>query len=269
MEYIVYNGEIRPAETWHLPHTDRAFRYGDGFFERIALRSGTLCFWPEHHQRILKAARLFALDIPWHAEEMAEQLLQLAATHQVTEAKIRMQFWRRGGGLYSPETNEANSLFSLQPVTDNRFYVEVIHQGGICDNMRKPIHPLFSVKGLHAMPYVLASLFRKQQGWDEALLLNEAGNLCEATNANVFLRLQGKLYTPPLTDGPLDGVIRAVLLRGGLAEEKTLSPDDLPAAEEIFLTHSSGIRVFSQWDGRQLDIKKAEQCSAYIQSLYS
>jgi branched-subunit amino acid aminotransferase/4-amino-4-deoxychorismate lyase len=269
MEYIVYNGEVVPAETWQIPHTDRGFRYGDGFFERIVLRSGKLCFWQEHHQRILKAAALFALDIVWSGEELADQLLQLAAKHHVSEAKIRMQFWRRGGGLYTPETNETNSLFSLQPAEDNRFYLEGIHQVGICDELRKPIHPIFSVKGLHAMPYVLASLFRKKKGWDEALLLNEAGCLCEATNANLFLCLQGKLYTPPLSDGPLDGVIRALLLRKGLAKEKTLRPDNLEEAEEIFLTHSSGIRVISQWQGRQLDIKKAEECSAYIQSLCS
>ena len=264
MEYIVYDGEVISGSDWHISLTDRAFRYGDGFFERVALQAGRLCFWEEHWQRIQKAAELFALSISPGESACKQQLLKLAEKSGISNGKFRMQFWRKGGGLYTPETMDVHSLFTLEPAEENLFAVKTIRRADIYPLLRKPVSPLFSVKGLHAMPYILASLWRKENNLEEAILLNELGRICEGSRASIFIVKKGEGFTPPLSEGPVDGVVRSVLLKGGLAKEKPIEVGDLFEGEEIFLTNVSGIYALSEWQTKPLGTKKAEQCSAFL-----
>src|SRR5262249_30502296 len=84
-----------------------------------------------------------------------------------------------------------------------------------------------------------------RQGLDEVVLLNERGEVSECTSANIFVADgDGKVWTPPLASGCLAGVTRAVLLEevriaGVSVEEKTLLPEDLSAAREIFITSTT------------------------------
>ena len=78
----------------------------------------------------------------------------------------------------------------------------------------------------------------RQQGFDEVVLLNERGEVAECTSANIFAVRGGVTYTPPLAGGPLPGITRLVMLDelAEPVEEKTLYPDDLYAADEVFIT---------------------------------
>jgi branched-chain amino acid aminotransferase len=122
-----------------------------------------------------------------------------------------------------------------------------------------PAHdPLTAVKSASKLLHVLARAEAEDLGADEALLLNSAGDVAEATSGNVFWLADGRLFTPPVTDGALAGVTRAWVLR--LADELGLSsaeqsgtPDDLRAAEGVFLTLSSlEIVPVSHLDGVEL-----------------
>jgi branched-subunit amino acid aminotransferase/4-amino-4-deoxychorismate lyase len=118
--------------------------------------------------------------------------------------------------------------------------------------------PLTAVKSASKLLHVLARAEAEDLGADEALLLNSAGDVAEATSGNVFWLADGRLFTPPLTDGALAGVTRGWVLR--LAAELGLSsadqsgtPDDLRAAEGVFLTLSSlEIVPVSHLDGAAL-----------------
>jgi branched-chain amino acid aminotransferase len=103
------------------------------------------------------------------------------------------------------------------------------------------------VKSLNYLNNALAKLEARQRGADEALLLNAAGQVAEASVANVFALRDGVLLTPPATDGALEGMTRATVLelaaRDGLpTAERTLGRYDLMAADEVFLT-GSGARI--------------------------
>jgi para-aminobenzoate synthetase/4-amino-4-deoxychorismate lyase len=83
-----------------------------------------------------------------------------------------------------------------------------------------------------------------ERGADEALLLNRAGHVTEASRSNVFVERDGVLLTPPLTDGVLPGVLRQSLIESGEAIEQHLTPADLARAERWFLGNSlRGLRV--------------------------
>jgi len=81
------------------------------------------------------------------------------------------------------------------------------------------------------------------------LLLNTAGNLAEAAVANLFLVIDGRVVTPPVADGALPGIMRAVVIKAFGAAERTLCPGDIAKATEAFLTSSLGIRPLVEVDG--------------------
>ena len=96
---------------------------------------------------------------------------------------------------------------------------------------------------------ILARREAERRGADEALLLNTAGRLAEASAANLFAVLGGRLLTPPLSDGALPGVMRADVMERQGGRESPLAPDDLSRASEAFLTNSLGIRPLVAVDG--------------------
>jgi branched-chain amino acid aminotransferase len=92
-----------------------------------------------------------------------------------------------------------------------------------------------------------------EAGADDALLLNTHGNVAEATAANLFLFLDGVWVTPPVGDGALPGIARALLLESGVAREATISRDDLQRAAAGVLTNSLGRRPIARIGAHGLD----------------
>ena len=86
-------------------------------------------------------------------------------------------------------------------------------------------------------------------GADDALLLNTRGDLAEATASNIFLFIDGFWVTPPVEDGALPGIARALVLEAGRAREATITRADWQRAEAGFLTNSLGRRPIA-WIGR-------------------
>ena len=107
---------------------------------------------------------------------------------------------------------------------------------------KKPISKLSLIKSNNALLYILASIYAKEQNVDDVILLNEKDFIVESSNANLFLVHKGRFYTPPLTDGPLDGTMRSLILKNFLVEERSISIEDYENAEEIFLTNAHGIK---------------------------
>jgi branched-chain amino acid aminotransferase len=110
--------------------------------------------------------------------------------------------------------------------------------------IRKPVNSLSGIKSSNALLYVLAARYARDNSWDDAVLLNEYGRICEATASNIFLVLPDKrILTPPVAEGILPGVMRKNLLRwlrenGHQVEEAILLTDDFYRADEVFLSNS-------------------------------
>ncbi|MGB6897018.1 MAG: aminotransferase class IV, partial [Candidatus Acidiferrum sp.] len=109
---------------------------------------------------------------------------------------------------------------------------------------RHATSPLAGVKTTSWLQNVWAVAEAQKEGFDEAVLLNERGEVAECTAANIFAVKNGKVYTPPLNSGCLEGVTRGILFEiapeAGIAViEQSLRPEDLYSADEVFISSTN------------------------------
>jgi branched-chain amino acid aminotransferase len=162
-------------------------------------------------------------------------------------------------------------LIETSPLDSQKFDLNL--QGmaiGVFDEIRLPTlapSQQFSIQNFKthsALPFVLAAIFKQEKGWGECLLLNQRGRLACGSSSNVFLVKNGSLFTPPLSEGCVAGTMRSLVLalakaKGMGVGEKRLRPQDLGAAEEVFLTNAiQGIRWVAGYGGSVYDNKVAE-----------
>lgn len=238
-----------------LALVQRGLFYADALFESIRVLGGRIPLLRPHWERLLRGMRLMHYQIPphWSAEYFEKEILKSVSVN----ARVRLTVWRSPGGLYLPENDAPQFLITSQAMESDVFswHDEGIRTG-LCESVRLPVDSLSGVKTLNAARYVAAAREAQERGWGEGILLNASGRICEATSSNVFWFENGCLYTPPLSDGCVTGVLRDLLLAltkaaGSPICEKTAVFDDILAADEVFLTNAvRGIRWVRYCEGK-------------------
>jgi branched-chain amino acid aminotransferase len=246
VKYWIDGRLVEPAEA-RIPVTDHGLLYGDGVFEGIRVYSGRVFRLDDHMARLAASARALGLELPGGVGAMRAAVLETVRAHGEAEAYVRLVVTRGEGALGVDPTS------CLQPraicmVTRLGIYDEARRARGIdlvTASLRRPPPDVLDprVKSLNYLNNAMAKLEARQRGADEALLLNLAGAVAEASVANVFAVRDGELWTPCGSDGALEGITRKTVLElagqlGLAAREKTLTRFDLFAADEVFLTGS-------------------------------
>jgi branched-chain amino acid aminotransferase len=117
---------------------------------------------------------------------------------------------------------------------------------GISRGLSKSADTLANLKSCNALIYAIAARQAKDQKWNDALVCNTAGNIIESTIANIFWIKDGTIYTAPLSDGCIAGVMRRHLMEKVAVKEQSLTRSALLQADEVFLTNAvKGIRWVS------------------------
>jgi branched-chain amino acid aminotransferase len=147
----------------------------------------------------------------------------------------KVGFWQSGEAL-----PEVDLIFCTAGLPSYREPVRL----SLCEHSRHAASPLAGTKVTSWIFNVWTLQGAQQRGFDEALLLNERGEIAECTAANIFCARGGRVLTPPLSSGCLEGVTRGILLdiapaTGISVEEKILRPADLYAADEVFITSTN------------------------------
>lgn len=184
---------------------------------------------------------------------------------QLTKAKgnwrIRLSIWRSGGGLYTPEINLPEFLIEASPLPDSHFRLNQIGlKIGLFTGFKVPIlsntlSVLPSFKSASSLPYVLASIHKKESSLDDCLLLNTLDRLVCASSSNVFLVKNGELLTPSIPEGSIKGTMRGAVMDvakqlGILVRAAPVPKNALAEADEIFLTNAiQGIRWVGEVEG--------------------
>lgn len=258
---INLNSELLSGLPEPLALAERALFYGDALFETVRVFQGKMPFWEDHWKRLYAGLMFAGFKMPghWNAAFFEKEILRIAPVN----ARVRLTVWRSPGGLYAPENPQPLFLITAAAVAQERW--EWMSEGpevGVSQKVRLPIDAGSNLKTLNAPRYVVAAAEAADQGWDDALILNTADRVCEATSSNLFWWESGQLCTVPLSEGCVAGVMRNFVLETARAErqtvlEKTATLPTLARASEIFLTNAiRGIVPVRIFVGRSLPARQ-------------
>lgn len=253
-EYIILNGEMLGTSQPFMKD-NRAFRFGDGVFESIRILNGLPYNLQFHIERMLEGANILSLDIPNHfsADYFKGQIKSLIQKNCIQAGgKARISLFRDGEGTYFSESNKSIFFIEASHLPNNYF---TLNENGlmvdIYSEMNKSVNIWSKYKSINSLLPIMAANFAEKNKLQECFILNEKGKIIESISSNVFIVSNGVLYTPPLEDGCIGGIMRMNVINTAIENgitvyENTLSPQNLLAADEIFLTNAiQGI----QWVG--------------------
>ena len=253
---------------------DHGLLYGDGIFEGIRFYNGRVFRLEEHLARLWDSARSICLEIPMSMREMTAALLETIRQNNLREGYIRLLVTRGVGNLgLNPEQCKRPSVIII--ATTVTLYPESVYQSGLtvvtCATRRTnpgALNP--AVKSLNYLNNVMARIEGSLAGADEALMLNDAGNVAECTADNVFIIKRGQIFTPPITAGALRGITRSVIFEiaaelGMKVAEADITRHDVFIADECFLTGTAAeVIPVIKADGRPIGNGKPGPISARI-----
>jgi branched-chain amino acid aminotransferase len=248
-QYLFFNDEWLPDDQPVISAGNRGFRYGDGLFETMCVVNGVIRLADYHFDRLFAGLQLLQFQLPPHFNA-AWLSANIAATCQKNGhpiARVRLTIFRGDGSLTEPGKApgciiQSEPLPAASPETSNQQLVT-----GIYPLARKSADAFSPLKCNNYLASVMAARYAREQGWGDAFLLNAAGRICETAIANVFILIGNSLYTPPLNEGCVAGVMRRFVLENAAmagydAQETVLTVDELHAADEVFLTNALGFR---------------------------
>jgi branched-chain amino acid aminotransferase len=254
LNYINLNGKITHVSDVKMPIDNGAFRYGYGLIETMLVQDSTIRLKQYHWDRLF--AGLAQLELETGAlvtpAYLENEILRTVKTNKSESlCRVRLQMFAGGGGLYGAENRKADFIiecFSLEP--DTRRLNENGFVTGVAVGLSKSQDALSNLKSCNALIYAMAAQQARQHKWNDALVCNTPGSIIESSIANIFWIKNGNIYTPPLSDGCVAGVMRRYLIeKTGAVAERSLTLPDLLQADEVFLTNAiKGIRWVSRID---------------------
>jgi 4-amino-4-deoxychorismate lyase len=230
-----------PSDT--LPVSDRGLQYGDGLFETIAVVDGRPRLWPAHMARLQDGCERLAIPVP-DPGQLFDEALQLCAAGGRGVLKLMVTRGSGGRGYRPPQPANPRRILAFHPWPD--YPAEWWEQGvhlRYCDTRLGRNRALAGIKHLNRLEQVLARAEWDDPAVTEGIMLDDQERVIEGTMSNLFAVQGGTLKTPPLDECGVAGVMRAHVItlaqRLGIpCAERSLTRDDLTAADELFLTNA-------------------------------
>jgi len=247
VHYINHNGTLVPQETNIITADSRAFRYGDGLFETMLYQNGEIRFLPFHVERLQSSMERLHFDNP---QKFDEYFIKIATDELIRKnnmigqrVRVRLIVYRDGGGLYAPISNKAGFIIQVDRIITSLKDKKIGLIVGLYEEYKKSYSDLSDIKSNNALIYVMAGLYKQKFDFDDVLIINQEGYLCEGLSSNVFVYYEKTLYTPALNQGCINGVMRRVVMDIAEAEgipvvEAQINPAIMKKADEIFCTNA-------------------------------
>ena len=246
MNYFNCNGKVFKEGTLVVGADNRGLRYGDGLFETIKMIKGKLILEDEHFARLWKGMLTLQFEIPKHftPDKLKEEIVLLAKKNAHTSARIRLNIYRGDGGLYDAKNHTPNYIIQswLLPEGNGMWNSNGL-VAGTYEDLKKTCDIVSNIKHNNYLPYVLAALKAKKEKWNDAIILNTHGRICDSTIANIFIIKDGIISTPSLKEGCVAGVMRKKIIQELATTdfeliEKEITKEELMSADEVFFTNS-------------------------------
>ena len=241
---------------------DHGLLYGDGIFEGIRFYNGRVFRLEEHLSRLWDSARSICLEIPMSRKEMTEAVLETIRQNRLRDGYIRLVVTRGVGNLgLNPEQCKNPSVIIIAATIalyHEDFYRKGLSIVTVATRRTSPASLNPAVKSLNYLNNVMARIEANLASADEALMLNDEGNIAECTADNVFVVKHGQIFTPPITAGALRGITRSLVFEIGAelgvkVVEANITRHDVFVADECFLTGTAAeIVPVAKVDGRSI-----------------
>lgn len=247
MNYINLNGKIIEKQLAGIPPDNKAFRYGYGLYETMLVQNGEITLAPYHRERLWGGMKVLRFPLLKHLtpEVLENEVLKTVEKNKMAElCRVRMQLYAGNGGLFEPNSNKIDFVIECFSIDNN--IIELNEAGlvlGLAEGLSKSTDNLANLKTSNSLIYLMAAQQAKENKWNDALIRNTGGNPIETTIANLFYVKDKTIYTPPLSEGCIAGVMRRKLLetlpqQGYALKEAVISEKTLHDADEVFLTNA-------------------------------
>jgi branched-subunit amino acid aminotransferase/4-amino-4-deoxychorismate lyase len=219
------DGRWLPEREARVPADDPSFLRGEGLFETLGVREGVALFVPRHWARLKRSAERAGLALSISAEEFAGVCRELSERNGIRGGRLRFT------------VSEKTAFATLEPWP---FAPEAPLRLAISPYRVHSAWPVTRIKFTSRAGWSMALREAQSRGFDDALIVNERGEVCEASRANVFFATADKIITPPDASGLLPGVAREILLEtlGKSIEARPVLLSELASFEGAFLTSS-------------------------------
>ncbi len=255
----VFNFTTVEDKTFLESLQNRAFCYGDGLFETMLLENGTIRFLADHFHRLQAGVHALGMRLPENLTPsyLQESSLQLAEDCGLgMNARVRLQVWRKSGGLYTPTCSESDFICTISPLIPP--IVGIKEKVIFYTEVKLSYSAVSSYKTCSALPYVMAGIARQAAQADDAILLDVRGFVAECIASNLFWLKDNVLYTPSLEAGCVAGIMRTHIFREAAKIslqvcEGLYTPSQLLQAEAVFCCNVGGIQLVSSIHGTIFD----------------
>ncbi len=275
---VSIDGKILAPDQAAVSVFDHGFLFGDSVYEVVRTRRGVPVTLDEHLARLEGSARRIYLELPWSREALRSRIREANAAGANPESYFRI-IVTRGTGEISllPDSCRTPCLIVIVkplPVPAPSVSAEGLRVSLVSRprNDRRALDP--SAKTGNYLNNLLALVEARRAGGDDAILLNPAGDVAEATTSNVFLVRGGRVSTPSLDCGILAGITRDLLVRelprtGTSVEEGVYPGSALREADEVFLTSTvRGVAPVTRIDGAPVGDGKPGPVTRRVAALY-
>ncbi|MFF9913048.1 aminotransferase class IV [Streptomyces sp. NPDC013457] len=246
---IWVNGGLRDAEEARVSVLDHGLTVGDGVFETVKAVRGETFALTLHLERLTRSARGLGLPDP-DLDEVRRACSAVLEANPMELGRLRITYTGGLSPLGSERGDEGASLVVGLGESGRRPDSTAVVTVPWTRNERG------ALTGLKTTSYaenVVALARAREQGASEALFANTVGQLCEGTGSNVFVVIDGRIHTPPVSSGCLAGITRALTVEWTGAVEADLPLDVLESAQEIFLTSTlRDVQAVHRVDDREL-----------------
>ncbi|MFH1429550.1 MAG: aminodeoxychorismate lyase [Candidatus Margulisiibacteriota bacterium] len=246
---IYINGKFYPEKEAKISVFDHGFLYGDGVYETLRTYNGQLFRYADHYRRLSNSAKLISLKLPIKQKEMQQVIETAIQKNGLKEARIRVSI-SRGSGKVGLDTSLCPKPTIVIMATEFKPMPAELYRKGVklivaetIRNHSQAINP--AIKSTNFLNNILAKIEARKAKAFDAIMLNWQGYVAETTIANLFIIKDGKLLTPPLEVGILNGITRQMVINCAEKlkipfKEKPFKAKELLEADECFLTNTSG-----------------------------
>lgn len=249
-EFIWHSGKFVPWDEAQVHVLTHGLHYGTGVFEGVRCYDGekgpAIFRHADHLKRLDESARMYYLDLPFTTEEIGEATRELVRKNGLRDCYIRPLAFRGYGemGLYA-KSAPVELIIAAWP------WGAYLGEDGKKHGIRAKVSSWRRISSAGLIPHakasgqylnsILAKTESANAGYEEAILLDERGFVCEGSGENIFVVKDGKVITPPQVASILDGISRKSVMQiledsGFTVVERDIARSELYLADEVFMS---------------------------------